>query len=48
MARMRKDKKVRDGRLRFVLLRAPGDVFTRDDVEPALVESLLREEGCDG
>ena len=32
MGRMRRDKKVRDGRLRFVLLRAPGEVFTASDV----------------
>ncbi|MFC0408804.1 3-dehydroquinate synthase [Roseomonas elaeocarpi] len=44
--RMRKDKKVRDGALRFVLLRAPGEVFTAGDVPAAAVEQLLREEGC--
>ena len=48
MARMRKDKKVRDGALRFVLLRAPGDVFTAGDVPAGTVEALLREEGCAG
>jgi shikimate kinase/3-dehydroquinate synthase len=46
MGRMRKDKKVRDGALRFVLLRAPGQVFTAGDVPAAEVEALLREEGC--
>jgi shikimate kinase/3-dehydroquinate synthase len=46
MGRMRKDKKARDGALRFVLLRAPGDVFTAGDVPAATVEALLREEGC--
>ncbi|HWX50302.1 MAG TPA: 3-dehydroquinate synthase [Roseomonas sp.] len=47
MARMRKDKKVRDGRLRFVLLHGPGQAFTKGDVEPAEVEALLREAGCE-
>ena len=42
MERMRRDKKVRDGRLRFVLLRAPGDVFTASDVPAEAVEALLR------
>ncbi|KAA2215268.1 3-dehydroquinate synthase [Pseudoroseomonas oryzae] len=46
MARMRKDKKVREGRMRFVLLRAPGQAFTWSEVPPAEVESLLRDEGC--
>ncbi len=46
MERMRRDKKARDGRLRFVLLRAPGDVFTASDVPAEAVEALLRDEGC--
>ena len=46
MERMRRDKKVRDGRLRFVLLREPGDVFTAPDVPAEAVEALLRGEGC--
>ncbi|MDB5369546.1 MAG: 3-dehydroquinate synthase [Roseomonas sp.] len=46
MGRMRKDKKARDGALRFVLLRAPGDAFTAGDVPATIVETLLREEGC--
>jgi shikimate kinase/3-dehydroquinate synthase len=48
MGRMRKDKKVRDGALRFVLLRAPGAAYTAGDVPAATVEALLREEGCEG
>ncbi|WP_370688711.1 3-dehydroquinate synthase [Roseomonas sp. GC11] len=48
MARMRKDKKVRDGALRFILLRGPGQAFTKGDVDPALVEALLRAEGAVG
>jgi len=46
MARMGKDKKVRDGVLRFVLLRGPGEAFTAGDVQAAAVEALLRDEGC--
>ncbi|MCI0754442.1 3-dehydroquinate synthase [Roseomonas vastitatis] len=48
MRRMRKDKKVRDGRMRFVLLRGPGQAFTSAEVPPAEVEALLRDEGCSG
>nr|WP_202397218.1 3-dehydroquinate synthase [Pseudoroseomonas coralli] len=48
MGRMRKDKKVRDGRLRFVLLHGPGQAVTKGDVEPAAVEALLREASCEG
>ena len=48
MGRMRKDKKVRDGRLRFILLRGPGACFTTDDVAAEVVEGLLREEGAKG
>jgi shikimate kinase/3-dehydroquinate synthase len=46
MGRMRRDKKNRDGRLRFVLLREPGDAFTASDVPAEAVEDLLRAEGC--
>jgi shikimate kinase/3-dehydroquinate synthase len=46
LARMAKDKKVRDGRLRFVLLRGPGDAFTSSDVPAEAVAALLRDEGC--
>jgi shikimate kinase/3-dehydroquinate synthase len=48
LGRMRKDKKVRDGALRFVLLRGPGDAFTSSDVPVEAVEQLLRDEGCAG
>ncbi|MGG5817230.1 3-dehydroquinate synthase [Falsiroseomonas sp. HW251] len=44
--RMRKDKKARDGALRFVLLKAPGACFTAGDVPPEQVDRLLRDEGC--
>ncbi|WP_431281932.1 3-dehydroquinate synthase [Humitalea sp. 24SJ18S-53] len=46
MARMRTDKKAREGKMRFVLLRAPGDCFTSSDVPEAAVETLLRDAGC--
>ncbi|HYZ31704.1 MAG TPA: 3-dehydroquinate synthase [Crenalkalicoccus sp.] len=46
LARMRRDKKARDGRLRFVLLRGPGEACTADEVPEAEVLALLREEGC--
>jgi len=47
LARMRRDKKAREGALRFVLFRAPGDSFTAP-VEPAAVLALLRDEGATG
>jgi shikimate kinase/3-dehydroquinate synthase len=46
LARMRRDKKVRDASLRFVLLRGPGEAFTAADVPEEAVVALLREEGC--
>lgn len=48
LGRMRQDKKARDGALRFVLLRGPGDAFTAGDVPVPQVERLLRDEGCTG
>ncbi len=48
IGRMRKDKKARDGRMRFVLLRDAGGCFTTGDVPEATVRDLLREEGCTG
>ena len=44
---MRRDKKMRDGALYFVLARGIGQAFTSSDVPPEAVEELLREEGCD-
>jgi 3-dehydroquinate synthase len=38
---MAQDKKVRDGRLRFILARAIGEAFVTDDVEPARLRALL-------
>jgi len=46
VARMRKDKKARDGAMRFVLLKGPGACFTAGDVPPERVERLLRDEGA--
>ena len=43
---MRRDKKMRDGALHFVLARGIGEAFTSADVPPGAVEELLREEGC--
>ncbi|ADU50342.1 3-dehydroquinate synthase [Thermaerobacter marianensis DSM 12885] len=42
LGRLLYDKKNRRGRVRFVLLGAPGQVTLRDDVPPALVEELVR------
>ncbi|WP_237213877.1 3-dehydroquinate synthase [Falsiroseomonas oryziterrae] len=46
IARMRKDKKAREGAMRFVLLKGPGACFTAGDVPPEQVERLLRDEGA--
>ena len=43
---MRRDKKVQDGRLKFVLARGIGLAFTSSDVPPEAVEHLLRDAGC--
>jgi shikimate kinase / 3-dehydroquinate synthase len=43
---MRRDKKVRDGALNFVLTRGIGQAFTSADVPPDAVADLLRDEGC--
>jgi shikimate kinase/3-dehydroquinate synthase len=44
---MRKDKKVQDGALKFVLARGIGQAFTSSDVSEAAVTELLRDAGCD-
>jgi shikimate kinase/3-dehydroquinate synthase len=41
-----RDKKMRDGRLTFVLARGIGQAFTCGAVTPAAVEAVLREAGC--
>jgi shikimate kinase/3-dehydroquinate synthase len=43
---MRKDKKVRDDTLNFVLTRGIGQAFTSSDVSPDAVTDLLRTAGC--
>ena len=47
IANMRRDKKMRDGQLYFVLLRDVGQAFTSADVPDEALEALLRDEGCD-
>ena len=47
IAHMRRDKKVRDGTLHFVLARAIGDAFTSGDILQSDVESLLWAEGAE-
>jgi shikimate kinase / 3-dehydroquinate synthase len=43
---MRRDKKMRDGALHFVLVHGIGEAFTSSDVPLDAVEELLREDGC--
>ena len=43
---MRRDKKMRDGKLAFVLAHGIGRAFTRSDVPPESVIDLLRNAGC--
>ena len=43
LALMGQDKKVIDGRLRFVLARGIGQAFVAEEVPPALVQKLLQE-----
>jgi len=44
LASMRRDKKARDGTIRFVLARGIGDAFTSDDVAPDAVRAMLQED----
>lgn len=44
---MRRDKKVRDGALKFILARGVGQAFTAGDVPVEAVTDLLRDEGCE-
>jgi shikimate kinase / 3-dehydroquinate synthase len=44
---MGRDKKVRDGALKFVLVRGIGQAFTAGDVPMDAVVELLRDEGCE-
>ena len=47
MGLMRRDKKMRDGRLQFVLAHGIGEAFLSADVPAEAVEAVLREAGCD-
>jgi shikimate kinase/3-dehydroquinate synthase len=44
---MRRDKKMQDGALKFVLVQGIGQAFTSANVEEQTVIDLLRQEGCD-
>ncbi len=44
---MRRDKKMQDGALKFVLVHGIGQAFTSSNVEEGTVIDLLRLEGCD-
>jgi shikimate kinase/3-dehydroquinate synthase len=46
IAHMQRDKKMRDGKLHFVLARGIGQAFTKADVPAEAVTALLRAEGC--
>ena len=43
IAAMKHDKKVRQDKLRFVLLKSIGNAFITDKVSPSLVEEVLAE-----
>jgi 3-dehydroquinate synthase len=45
-AAMTRDKKVRSGGLRFVVLKRPGEAATQGGIAPALVEECFREVGA--
>jgi shikimate kinase/3-dehydroquinate synthase len=47
ISHLRRDKKVQDGALKFVLVRGIGQAFTSSDVDEQVVADLLREEGCE-
>jgi shikimate kinase/3-dehydroquinate synthase len=47
VANMKRDKKMRDGQLHFVLARGVGQAFTSGDVPEDAVVELLRDEGCE-
>jgi shikimate kinase/3-dehydroquinate synthase len=47
IAHMRRDKKMRDGQLAFVVVNGIGQAFTKRDVPPEAVVELLRENGCE-
>ena len=45
MQAMKHDKKVREGRVEFVLLKSIGDTVVADDVSPSLIREVLAENG---
>jgi shikimate kinase/3-dehydroquinate synthase len=47
IGRMRRDKKMQDGALKFILVRGIGQAFSATDVPVEAVTELLRDEGCD-
>ena len=44
LAHMRRDKKVRDQKIRFILARGIGQAFMSDGVDPAVVTAMLTDE----
>ena len=46
IANMQRDKKMRDGKLAFVLVRGIGEAFTSREVPPDAVAAVLRDQGC--
>jgi shikimate kinase/3-dehydroquinate synthase len=46
ISHMRKDKKVRNGNLAFILIRGIGQAFVDENVSPELVYEVLRDDGC--
>jgi 3-dehydroquinate synthase len=46
MAAMGRDKKVRGGALRFVVLKALGEASVQEGIDPAVVERVWKEVGC--
>ena len=47
MSLMQRDKKMRDGRLHFILARGIGEAFSATDIPAEAVESILRDAGCE-
>jgi shikimate kinase/3-dehydroquinate synthase len=47
IANMQRDKKMRDGKLAFVLVRGIGEAFTTRDVPAEAVAAVLRDQGCE-
>jgi len=47
VSHMGRDKKMREGKLSFVLARGIGEAFTSRDVPPEAVIEILREAGCE-